>query len=195
MFSIRKMQSMVVASAALCCFAASVSAADQNVTYTAFGIFATPPVSGEDVFFLAGEPFKITFVVNEAKKPTRYTETAAEYTDIWVKATTRESALGLVEIYDGPANLFLVVGSPNQPDWIFVNFPYPVAEDTVIFTAKIRMPAGTIATPAIRPFTAPVTLTPSDGVLTYACPKCAAPWTGHSTTLGIAEGTLTATAP
>ena len=194
MFSIRKMQPIVVASAALCCYAGPVPAQESNVTYTASGIFATPPVSGEDVFFLAGAPFTITFVVNEAKKPTRYTETTAEYTDVFVNAKII-IGLGLLELYDRPVNLFLMAGAPNQPDWIFITFPYPFSGDTIIFTAKIMMPAGTIITPAIRPFTAPVTLTPSDGVMTYACHKCAAPWTGHSTTLGIAEGTLTGTAP
>jgi hypothetical protein len=194
MFHIRKIQSIVIASAALCCHAAAVSAAEPNVTYAANGIFATPAVSGEDVFFLAGEPFTITFVVNEATKPSRHSETIAEYSNILVDATATTGAGGETFTYNGPASLFLVVGAPGKPDWIILSFPFSIFGDTVTFTSKIRMPAGTITTPAIRPFTAPVTFTPADGQLTYACPACPPPWTGHSTTLAMAGGALTAIA-
>ena len=192
MFHIRKIQSIAIASAALCCYAAAVSAAEPNVTYAATGVFATPAVSGEDVLELAGQPFTLTFVVNEATKPTRHSETMAEYGNIPVTGTVVTGTCGCTLNFLGSASLFLVVGAPGEPDWIALKLPITYG-DPITTTAVVRMPAGTIDTPAIRPFTAPVTLTPSDGEVTNACPACPPPNTGNVTTLAFAGGTLTAT--
>jgi len=70
------LQSIVIASAALCFFVAAGAAAEPNVNYAASGTFATPAVSGADILGLAGQPFTITFAVNEATKPTRHSETS-----------------------------------------------------------------------------------------------------------------------
>jgi hypothetical protein len=193
MFHIRNIQSIAIASAALCCYAAAVSAAEPNVTYAAIGVFATPPVSGEDVLELAGQPFTLTFVVNEATKPTTHSETMAEYSNIPVTVTVVPGATGVPFPFEVDASLFLVVGAPGKPDWIALKFPFEIVGRPLMITAVIRMPAGTIDTPAIKQFTAPVTLTPSDGEATYACPACSPPYTGNSTTLAFAGGTLNAT--
>jgi len=90
-------------------------------------------------------------------------------------------------------SLFLAAGPPGKPDWSYLAFPFDLfAPDNLTIRAIVAMPAGTITTPAIRPFAAPVTLTPPDRV-TYACPACPPPYTGNSTTLAIAGGTLSAT--
>src|SRR5580700_2022815 len=85
MFHIRKIQSTAFASAVLCCFAAALQGAAPDVHYHAAGVFATPAVSGMDVFRLAGEPFDLNFVINEATEPARHSETMAEYTNVTVK--------------------------------------------------------------------------------------------------------------
>lgn len=193
MFHIRKTQSIAIASAALCCYAAAVSAAEPNINYAANGVFATPAVSGEDVLQLAGQPFTLTFVVNEATKPTRHSETMAEYSDIPVTGTVVTGTCGCTLTVGGSASLFLVEGAPGKPDWIALRFSTTYGSYPITTTAVVRMPAGTIDTPAIRPFTAPVTLTPSDGEVTNACPACPPPNTGNLTTLAFAGGTLTAT--
>ncbi len=191
MFDIRNMQPLAIASAVLCCFAAAGWGAEPNVTYTATGTFATPAVSGEDVLGLAGQPFTITFVLNEATKPTRHSDTIAEYTNISATLTGRLDAFGAPGEYNyvqTGVSLFLVVGGAGKPDGAFVQFPLSPTGLPVTVTAKAAMPAGTITTPAIRPFTAPVTLTPKNVVVTVVCPACAPPYTGNATTLAVADG-------
>jgi len=188
------LRSIAIASAALCCFAAVGAGAEPNVNYAATGTFATPAVSGLDTFKLAGQPFTLTFAVNEATKPTRHSETMAEYSNITVVLTVKAGVTGGTYTYTVlGVNVFLVVGAPGKPDWFFLQIPFTFGGAPIVITAKAKMPAGTIATPAIQPFTAPVTITPRDGVATYACPACPPPYTGNSTTLAIAGGTLSAT--
>jgi hypothetical protein len=193
MLHIQRIPSVCIASAVLCCFASAIRGAAPNVTYVASGTFATPAVSGEDTFKFAGEPFTLTFVVNEATKPIRHSETMAEYSNIPVKVTVTTGTNGATYMVNATARLSLVVGAPGKPDRFAVRFPLNFGGLPLMITAKARMPAGTISRPAIKPFTAPITLTPKDGMAIYACPDCSAPWTGHSTTLATAGGTLTAT--
>jgi hypothetical protein len=191
MFRIRKIPSTALASAALCCFAVALPGAAPDVNYAATGVFATPAVSGMDIFKIAGQPFTLTLVINEATKPARGSETMAEYTNVTGRFTVKDGITGATHFFNVlHANLFLVVGGPGKPDWFALTIPFDNEGLNMTVTAKVRMPAGTITTPAIRPFTAPVSLTPSDGSVTYACPACPPPCTGNSTTLAFAGGTF-----
>jgi hypothetical protein len=192
MFHIRRIQSTALASAALCCFAVALRGAAPDVKYAATGVFATPAVSGKDGFLLAGQPFALTLVVNEATKPARRSETVAEYSNVTVTFTVKSGTDGFTYTFTTlpDVTLFLVVGGPGKPDWFALTIPFDYGGLNMTVTAKVRMPAGTITTRAIRPFTAPVSLTPSDGTVTYACPACAPPYTGNSTTLAFAGGTF-----
>jgi hypothetical protein len=194
MFHIQEMQSITIATAALCCFAAAGQSAVPNVNYTATGVFVTPALSGEDIFELAGEPFTLTFTLSEATKPTRHSETMAEYTNVPVSGTVVSGIDGATFPFNGPATLVLLVGTPGKPDGFLLQAQYNFGGDIIVITAKATMPPGTITTPAIKPFTAPVALMSGDTV-TYACPACPPPWTGHITDLAIAGGTLSATKP
>ena len=196
MFHIRKIQSTALASAVLCCFAAALPGAAPNVHYAAAGVFATPAVSGKDIFGIAGQPFALSFVLNEATEPAIHSETMAEYTNVTVKLTVKSGTTGLTTTYAVlHVSVFLVVGAPGKPDWVALAIPFDVyhTEFDLTIAAKVRMPAGTITTTAIGPFTAAVSLTAGDGTVTYACPACAPPFTGNSTSLAFAEGALTAT--
>ena len=82
MFPIRRIQSTALASAALCCFAVALRGGAPDVKYAATGVFATPAVSGMDTFKIAGQPFTLTLVINEATKPARGSETMAEYSNV-----------------------------------------------------------------------------------------------------------------
>jgi len=193
MFDLRNMQSLAIASAMLCYFTAAGQGAAPDVTYTATGVFVTPAVSGQDILSLAGQPFTLTFVVNEATKPTRRSETVAEYGNIPVAGAVKSGINGANYYFNGPASLVLAVGAPGTPDSFVLKFPFNYAGFIpLVITAKVSMPAGTIVTPNIKPFTAPVMLAPDDGQVTYTCPACSPPYSGYSTILAIAGGTLNA---
>jgi hypothetical protein len=194
MFHIRKIQSTAIAAMAMCCFAAVVTATEPDVSYASAGIFATNVISGEDGLELAGQPFTLLFVVNEGTKPIRHSETTAEYNNILVDFTFASRAGEVPQGFSATVTLVLQVGAPGQPDWFIVQFPFTYGGLPLIITAKIMMPAGTLAKPAIESFAAPVTLTPSSGTVTYACPACPPPNTGKSTTLAIRAGALVAIA-
>jgi hypothetical protein len=200
MFHFRKMQFVVIAAAALCFAAASFAAT--NVTYTAAGTFATPALKGNDGFLLAGFPFSIGMVVAEGTKPIKHTMTSATYANIPVTGFVDSGLLsgGMVLKPSGTiANLSLSVGATGQPDTFSLSFPVNggVLGLPITFNGKVTMPAGTIKTPAIKPFTRTVSLTPTDGSLTYTCTGgptiCDAGGADYdSTTLGFASGTLSA---
>lgn len=193
MFNIRRTRSIAVAAAALCCFAVATRAAASQVTYTATGTFATPPLKGMDGYELAGEPFTITVVLNEGTKPIRHSKTAATYnvTATATFTTPVDGGFPHTYVFTG-GELSLVVGAAGQPDLVQIVLPFEITVYTVTFKGTVKMPNGTITTPAIRPFTAPVSLSVRDARMTYTCSGDCGPYT--STTLAIATGTLTAAA-
>lgn len=195
MFSIRRIRSLAITAAvAMLSEGVAARAAEPQVTYTATGTFATPPLRGMDGYELAGEPFTITVVVSEGTKPIRHSETSATYNVAGTVVFTSlvDGGFPHTYVFNG-GELSLVVGAAGQPDLVQITFPFTITVYTVTFTGRVRMPNGTITTRAIRPFTAPVTLARGDAGMTYTCTAGACgPYT--STTLAISSGTLTATA-
>jgi len=182
----------VVAFAALLCvatslvlFAQSTPAKAPNVTYTATGTFATPPVSGVDVFKLAGQDFTISIVANEATVPTTHGAQWAKYTKLGMSGTV-VSALFPTPFAISSSNSAIELATGNPSYNVFAMFsPITVLGQAVYITAVLQMPTGTMIKPLIGPFTAPVTLGPTSGTVTYLSPG-----TGSSTVLNIASGTL-----
>ena len=193
-FYLRKMQATALAAAVMFCLAASeklVAASPDtapNVTYTATGTFASPAVSGADLFKLAGEPFSISVVVNAATVPTSHGAQWAKYTG---QKMTGSVTSGLepspVAISSSSTSLELAIGNPSYD--VFELFaPVNVLGIQINVLANIEMPPGTMTKPLAHPF-ASVTLGTPDTV-TYTDPA-----TGASTKLGIDSGTLVATIP
>jgi hypothetical protein len=78
----------------------------------------------------------------------------------------------------------LAMGNPAYN--VFAMFsPVNVLGKPIYITTVLHMPTGTLTTPLIKPFTAPVTLSPSSGTVVYSDPTTLA-----ATTLTIDSGTL-----
>ena len=202
-----RVQAAALAAAGMFCLAASEKLAAQseatpvNVTYTATGVFASPPpIAGNDLFELAGEPFSISVTASSAAKPVSHTRSEAKYTKLMMAGTVTsgiEPTMPL-SISDTQATLELTV----NPKYDLLTFFSPVAGGVIGYPidieAVIQMPPGTISKPTIHPFssitlgpcTSPVPPGPCVDQVTYKDPQ-----TGQSTTLGIASGTLVATIP
>ena len=159
-----------------------------NVTYTATGTFATPPISGADTFRLAGETFRITIVGNAATVPHSHGAGWADYTNLLLRGSVHT---GLdpapVNVGSHRAFLALALGNPSY-DVFQLQAPVIVIKQTVTISADIKMPTGTIASWLLHAFSAPVTLSPATATITYINGT-------DSTTLGVAGGTLNATIP
>jgi hypothetical protein len=155
-----------------------------NVVYTASGTF-NGVVSGTDPFQLNNYPFTITIYANEAKFATKYGQQWAEYTGLKMQGSITSGILGgnAIALQNQTTGIILAVGNPNAD--IFVLGTGVLINKTlqVGISAKIAAPKGTITNDHVLPFTAPVTLDPSNATATYT-------FSGTSTTLGL-SGTLT----
>jgi len=193
-FHVRKMQAVAIAATGVLCLAASqklVAASEAtapNVTYTATGVFATPPMSGNDLFQLQNEPFSISVVAKASTPPTDHGPHWASYTKLKMTGTAT-SGLEPTPLSIQSANTSIELATGNPQYDVFEMFaPVSVIGIQINVLAELQMPTGTIANALIHPFAA-ITLGPPDK-MTYTDPA-----TGSSTTLGIASGTLVATIP
>jgi uncharacterized protein (TIGR03437 family) len=180
----RRVLSVVVTGAVVGCFAVSqkLVAAAPNVIYTAAGTFASPPVSGNDLLQLAGQPFSISIVANSASVPKSHGGNWAVYGGLTMQGTVQSGLEPLpLTIQNRSTSISLATGNPSY-DLFAMGTPIIVVGISLSVQARITMPPGTIANALIHPFTAPVTLTPANAILTYSD-------TSASTTLGI-NGTL-----
>ncbi len=180
-----KMETLAV-SAVMAWFAVSSNLAAAttapNVTYKASGVFANPPVSGTDEFRLAGEPFSMSVVANAALTPTRHGAQWAQYNDLSMTGTVQSGLVPTpIAIANSTTDILLATGNPNV-DFFELGSPILVVGLKMTVSARISMPKGTIANALIHPFTAPVTLTPANALMTYT-------YGTVSATLGI-NGTL-----
>jgi len=164
-----------------------------NVLYTVSGKFATPPVSGSDVYKLAGEPFRVTITGNVATAPHAHGKAWADYIDLtmqgYVHTGLDPSPVPLSSNYT-----FLALGLGNPAHEVFeVQTPVIVIRQRIMVKAMIDMPNGTLAKGwLIFPFTAPVSLDPTDATVTYTETVNGQ---AVSTVLAIASGTLNAAYP
>ncbi len=188
MFSVhtRRILSLVVAGAAVCCCGMQtlMAATAPNVIYSATGTFASPPVSGNDLLGLAGQPFSISVVANAASVPKSHGANWALYAGLTMKGTVQSATFGSFPIQNRSTSIELATGNPSY-DLFTMGTPVNVIGILISVKARITMPTGTIANALIHPFSAPVTLTPANATLTYSD-------TTASTTLAMASGTLNA---
>ena len=192
MVPVKALGFVAIAVAATSCFLAAeglpaASPPPPNVTYRATGIFGSPPMSGSDLFQLAGQPFSISVVANAATVPTDHGPHWATYTMLKMTGSVTSGLEPTpLTIQSGRTSIELATGNPLYD--VFAMFaPVSVIGIQVNVLATIQMPPGTMANALIHPF-AQVFLGP--GTVVYSDTT-----TGASTTLGIASGTLVATIP
>ena len=191
LFRVRKLRAIAIVAAVICCFTVSSLVAASpakapNVVYTASGTFASPPISGNDLFQLQGQPFNITVTANEADtaKNNPHGPQWAVYKPLPISGSVQSGLLPTpITFSNNNTSIELAVGNPSY-DVISIFTPVPVVGITIYVVATIHAPKGTLTNDHILPFTAPVTITPANATMTYSDPS-----TGTSTTLGM-NGTL-----
>lgn len=152
-----------------------------NVTITASGTFATPPLSGADSLKLAGQPFSISIVANAASMPVKHGPNWGIFYPFKMTGTVHSGILPTpVNIASAAASIYQLVG-PDFDDFATA-FPVRVIGLNLKIQAEIVMPPNTIPKFFIHPFAA-VALTPGNATMTYS--------NGTETTaLAIDTGTL-----
>ena len=164
--------------------AASPATTAPDVKYSASGTFASPPISGTDLYKLQGQPFSISVVANAATAPSKHGAQWAQYNDLGMTGTVQSGLVPTpITISNNSTDILLATGNPNVN--IFqLGSPIRVVGLVLTITASISMPKSTITNALIHPFSAPVTLTPANALMTYSDGT-------NTTTLGI-NGTLNA---
>jgi hypothetical protein len=181
----RMMRSIAIGAAALSCLAAANRPATApNVTYTASGTFDSTPISGSDLFRLAGQPFTISVVASESAVAKSHGAQWALYSGLSMTGQVSSRLLPTpITISNHSTNIVLADGNPNQ-DVFMLGTPVKILGMTITVTANIAMPEGTVSNDHILPFSAAVPLTPTVATMTYSDGT-------NSTTLGI-NGTINA---
>jgi len=190
-FHVRKMQPVALAAAAAVSlvvfgqlFAQDVTLPD--VTYTASGTFSATQVSGNDLYKLVGEPFRITIVSNEATKPLKTGKGWAAYSGLKMKGTVTSNLDPNSPFTIESAHAFMVQGLGATHDVFQLSVPVVVLKQKITISAKFTLPKGTYGRGwLIYPFTSPVTLSPASGTVSYSDGS-------NTTVLTVASGTLNA---
>jgi len=190
---------VTMAAAAISCLAASGRLAAANpekgeeITFTGSGTFAATPVSGNDLFMLAGQQFTVSIVGNSARKPILQGN-GALFEHLRMTGTIYSDLI--YACGGGPAPCPISVSSSNATiaqrgeadgDLFQVQFPVKVQGIALTGSAYFLLPAGTLTTAVLRPFSS-VALGPASGTVTYSNASAA-------TVLAVESGTLVGTAP
>ena len=147
--------------------AEAARAAAPNVKYWCNGTFASPAMSGNDLFGLSGEPFTVSIVVNTATQPSSYGTGWARYTKLTMTGAVQSRLLPTpVTIYSTNASIQLNIGP--QADAFTFYAPVIVAGISINITSTIQVPAGTISKLLIYPFSAQATMTPGTATAVYS---------------------------
>jgi hypothetical protein len=199
MFQVRKMQAVAIAAAAVFSFAASQTLSAQDtgtgkghavVYHVAGGTFEAPPLSGNDLLELQGNPFMISVIGNTADKPVKHGKGYAIYHNIEVRGavTSTFNPTKPFQIHSKKGILLLSVGNPNY-DELKYTFDYTITGIKLTITADVQAPKGTLQGFLVKPFTGSLTLTDSPSpnmTVTYKNSSA-------TTVLGVSAGTLTGT--
>ncbi|HTQ56716.1 MAG TPA: hypothetical protein VMI94_19755 [Bryobacteraceae bacterium] len=162
-----------------------VAAAASNITYSASGTFAAVPMSGTDTFKLAGQPFNINVVVSSATVPFKTGSNWAAYNKLRMTGQITSGLLSTpVSIASNQATIIQAI-SPGKFDQFTIEAPLRILGLSITIKAVVIMPIGTITRPLLQPFTAPVSMAPSNATMTYNDSNA-------NTELAIQSGTLNA---
>jgi len=196
MFKLRKLQPAATLIAAVLCFAAArhLAAQDTGTRYVVYhisnGVFAAPPISGNDLLELEGNPFKVSVIAAKDSKPVKHGKGWAIYRNIKMQGafTSTMDPQKPFPIHSRKGVLVLAVGDPNY-DELKYTAKVTVTGIKLTIVADIQAPKGTLAGFEIKPLNNSVTLTntPAPNVtVTYKDSTAA-------TVLGVSTGTLTGT--
>jgi len=196
MFETRRLQSAAIVAAGVLCFAAAqrLAAQDTGTRYVVYhisgGVFATPPISGNDLLELEGNPFKVSVIAARNSKPAKHGKGWAVYHNIKMRGafTSTMDPDKPFPIHSKKGVLVLALGDPNFDELKYTaNVTVTGIKLTVV--ADIMAPKGTLPGFEIKPLNNSVILTntPTPNVtITYKNSTAA-------TVLGVSTGTFAGT--
>jgi len=170
---IARMRSIAIAAAIIAGFAASenlvASCFTPVVTYEASGGFGTNVIKGQDAFKLGGQPFTIILYACEARQPSQTGPDYAAYADIAMKGTVKSALITTPYTIRPTPMTFILVKPSTGPDFVEVEGNLTVFGSLIFIHASIALPADTLTSTSIAPFTKVPIVTASSGFI-YSYP-------------------------
>jgi uncharacterized protein (TIGR03437 family) len=169
---IGKMQSIALAATVVCGFAAAenllaASCPSTVIAYQASGTFGTTLISGADKLKLAGEPFSITLYACQSKSPSQTGSDYDVYASIELTGTVKSSLILTPYNIKPTATTLILVQPATGTDTIQVQGALSVFGGSVNIKGTIALPAGTLASRSIAPFSSVSIVTAKSG-FTYS---------------------------
>jgi hypothetical protein len=169
-----KMRSIAIAAAIISGFAASenlvASCPTQTVTYEALGRFGNNPISGRDIFKLAGRPFTIYLYACESLQPSQTGSDYAVYADVELRGTVTSGLIMTPYTIRPTPVAFALVQAPTGPDLVELGGNLTVFGSLIYIRANIALPAGTLTSTSIAPFSK-VPIITANSALSYSYPS------------------------
>jgi hypothetical protein len=168
------MRSIAIAAAVISGFAASqnlmaVTCSEDVVTYLASGAFGPNVIQGLDSFKLAGEPYTIYLYACESKQPSKTGSDYAIYTGIELTGTVQSSLITQPYTIKPAAMTFTLVEPTKGADLVEVAGDVLVEGSQIYIRATIALPAGTLTSTKIVPFSS-VSIVTASSVFSYSYP-------------------------
>jgi uncharacterized protein (TIGR03437 family) len=168
-----KIRSIAIAAAVISGFAASenlvASCSVPVVTYQASGSFGSNLIKGQDTLKLAGQPFSITLYACESKQPSQTGPSYAVYAGIALTGTVKSSLITTPYTIKATPMTFILVTPPTGPDLVEVEGNLTVFGSLIFVHGSIAVPAGTLTSTSIAPFSKVPIVTASSGFI-YSYP-------------------------
>ena len=171
--TIRKMRSIAIAAAIISGFAASenlvASCSTQTVTYEAMGWFGNNPITGRDVFKLAGRPFIIYLYACESLRPSQTGPDYAVYANVELTGTVTSSLIMTPYTIRPTPVAVALVQAPTGPDFVQISGNLTVFGSLIYIHGSIALPAGTLTSTSIAPFSK-VSIVTANSAFSYSYP-------------------------
>jgi hypothetical protein len=175
------MRSIAMAAAVISAMAVSgnleAACSEDVVTYTASGSFGPNVIQGSDAFKLAGEPFSITLVACESKQPAKSGPTDSIYTGIQLTGTVQSSLITQPYTIKATAVTFVLIEPAKGADLVEMEGNLTVFGSLIYIHGTVALPAGTLTSTKIAPFTSPVSIVTASSVFSYSYST----WTASTT--------------
>jgi uncharacterized protein (TIGR03437 family) len=169
-----KMGSIAIAAAIISGLAAPensfATCSSPIVTYQATGRFGANPISGRDVFKLAGQPFTIYLYACESLQPSQTGSDYAVYSGVELRGVVKSGLIQAPYTIRPAAMTFVLVQPPSGPDLIQLDGNLTVFGSLIFIRGSIAVPAGTLTSTSIAPFTKVSIVTTNSG-FSYAYPS------------------------
>jgi hypothetical protein len=133
------------------------------------GWFGNNPITGRDVFKLAGRPFIIYLYACESLRPSQTGPDYAVYANVELTGTVTSSLIMTPYTIRPTPVAVALVQAPTGPDFVQISGNLTVFGSLIYIHGSIALPAGTLTSTSIAPFSK-VSIVTANSAFSYSYP-------------------------